>query len=937
MMWFRGDSLIAGGDYFPNLVPYRGISKYFGIWSEEGLGGTYQPFQSIPYITFLAILNLLGTPMFIIQRILFYLLFAFSGVSMYYLAVILLGTKNKIIPVLSALLYMFNPWALVLIWSVHYTMSIGMIFAYSFFPLMLAVVSKGLKEKKGLRYIAYASLLITLVSVAGYSNPIVVILQWVLITFYIIFYTITERRDTRHVLKFAFLFMSIWLLLNAFWILPFLPLTRLYYSVSGYKAMINVNEIDAFRTQGGPLFDVLRLSGYWTSQVRVAGDPIIQWAPSYSSPLLTSLNLLLPLLAFVPILLRPKDKNVFFFTLLAVLSMFFMKGSNAPLGEFTESIFIKTGLIIPFRNPYHKFGFYVALSYSFLMAYALGETFHRLSNVNLHSIRPLRKIDILTVSHFKSMVPITCVFLLVGLFVWPFWTGDVIHTGGKVIPSARVKVPNYYLEAASWLDSQEGDFYIYSLPLKRHLYAPYWWNNGSEGYLGEDPALTIFSKPIIHLGSNANGFADHVAELIVNNRTSNVGELLSLLDAKYILLHKDTDIVFTNGGYAITSTFDNLQKILDHSKDLVLEREFSELVFYRNLKWRPNRVNTPYNIVTVNGSTDDLFNLIVVVADRFYLDKSLFFASEQLSPFQTGLVTNYQDNIMIPNKIINITVFDGRANPFEWSSLENGTYFAGYYTDWKDAIRTDGQEEQDTLSFPYSISCPYEFPTFSLGKWAGLDATVVFMKTGSEPLIINRIDVNGKIAIYDHVNHNIGLWWETDWMGMTTKQITYPIIIPPYQRAIIQIDHLARLGDEVALHYFALNTSATVYRKNSDPDVIPQKINPTTYIAHVNTTRPFFIMLSQTFHESWIALVNGERVPDQYHFVANGYANAWYINKTGSYTITLEFWPQKLFYIGSAISLTAVVLCLTYLTYDYAKNKSIRNRIRSVLTRKKKR
>ena len=910
IMWFRGNALIAGGDYFPDLEPYRGISKYFYIWSEEGLGGTYQPFQLIPYKTFLAILNLLDTPIFIIQRILLYLLFAFSGISMYYLAVILLGTKNKIVPLLSALFYMFNPWALVLIWSVHYTMSIGMIFAYSFFPLMLAVVAKGLKEKKGLKYIAYTSPLITLVSVAGYSNPIIAVLQWTLIAFYFIFHTITERRDARHVLKFAFMFFSTWLLLNAFWILPFLPLTRLYYSVSGYGPLINVRDIDAFRASGRPLFDVLRLSGYWTLQGRVASDSIIHWAPSYSSPL-ASLSLLLPLLAFVPILLKRKDKNVLFFTFLAILSIFFMKGSNAPLGEFTESFFIKTGLIVPFRNPYHKFGFYVALSYSFLIAYALGETFRRLANINQFSIKRLKKINILTLSHFKGVVPIACIFLLVGLYVWPFWTGDVVHPGGKVIPSARVKIPNYYFEAASWLDSQEDDFNIYSLPLKTHVYAAYWWNNGSEGYLGEDPALTIFSKPIIHLGSNAYGLAGRIAELIVNNRTSGVGELLSLLNAKYVLLHNDTDIVFTNGGYAIIPPSDNFQNILEHSNDLILERKFGELTFYRNLRWRPNQVNLLSNIVTVNGSTNDLFNFIVGVADKFSLNESLFFSSEQLSPFQTAFVTNYEDSVIISSKIVNITVYDGRENPFKWSSLENETYAARYYSEWKNVIRMDGQEEQDTLSFSSPSVCPYKFPAFSPDKWAGYNSTLVFMKTGNKPLIINRIDVNGKLA-----TDIPGVWWETDWMGMTTKLITYPIIIPPYEKAIIQINHRT---DDVALHYFDPSASAKVYERNDDPDVMSQKNNPTKYIAHVNTTRPFFIMLSQTFHESWTAFVDGERISDQYHFIANGYANAWYINKTGTYTITLEFWPQNLFYIGSAISITPLILCAIYISKDKIK------------------
>lgn len=69
--------------------------------------------------------------------------------------------------------------------------------------------------------------------------------------------------------------------------------------------------------------------------------------------------------------------------------------------------------------------------------------------------------------------------------------------------------------------------------------------------------------------------------------------------------------------------------------------------------------------------------------------------------------------------------------------------------------------------------------------------------------------------------------------------------------------------------------------------------------------------------KNWIAYVNGKQIHNEYHFIANGYANAWYINKTGTYTITLEFWPQKLFYIGAAISITTITLSTLYI----AKNK----------------
>lgn len=85
---------------------------------------------------------------------------------------------------------------------------------------------------------------------------------------------------------------------------------------------------------------------------------------------------------------------------------------------------------------------------------------------------------------------------------------------------------------------------------------------------------------------------------------------------------------------------------------------------------------------------------------------------------------------------------------------------------------------------------------------------------------------------------------------------------------------------------------------------------------------------SESYHKDWIAYVDGREVES--HLMANGYANAWYMNKTDTFEIILNFLPQKLFYIGSAISLTTFIFCVFYISKDkievlhsrYAKKKS---------------
>ena len=92
-------------------------------------------------------------------------------------------------------------------------------------------------------------------------------------------------------------------------------------------------------------------------------------------------------------------------------------------------------------------------------------------------------------------------------------------------------------------------------------------------------------------------------------------------------------------------------------------------------------------------------------------------------------------------------------------------------------------------------------------------------------------------------------------------------------------------------------------------------------------------------NEKVSGLINGfspfsspDRVRDEYHYKLDGFLNAWYVdtedlcvkqqrctkNADGSYDLemTIEFWPQRWFYLGLIISGTTLVSCLSYLAFD---------------------
>ncbi len=77
-------------------------------------------------------------------------------------------------------------------------------------------------------------------------------------------------------------------------------------------------------------------------------------------------------------------------------------------------------------------------------------------------------------------------------------------------------------------------------------------------------------------------------------------------------------------------------------------------------------------------------------------------------------------------------------------------------------------------------------------------------------------------------------------------------------------------------------------------------------------------MISSLFTPTKFSSWGEKPIADDRHYLVNGYANSWYIepddvNGTENYELIVEFFPQRLFYIGLAVSLTTLLGCLGYL------------------------
>ena len=156
-----------------------------------------------------------------------------------------------------------------------------------------------------------------------------------------------------------------------------------------------------------------------------------------------------------------------------------------------------------------------------------------------------------------------------------------------------------------------------------------------------------------------------------------------------------------------------------------------------------------------------------------------------------------------------------------------------------------------------------------------------------------------------------------------------------------------------------LPSSEQVYH----PQISFKKINPTKYKVKIeNAAQPFFLVFSESYHPQWKAYLdknfNSEQIAyynstnvkefrheqkfslrdisylfakplkENNHFIANGYANAWYIDPKGvdaagdgKFIVTLYFWQQILFYLGLMISGLILVGCVGYSIWEWRRMK----------------
>lgn len=513
IIWFKNGLIIGGGE---EGLPFYNSSKTFNlsthVWIEYETGASVLGWLSKSPIIYLSFLSeKVGISSFFFQLILFYILMEIALLCVYLLTLTLLRSYkfNKVIAFVSAIFYLFNPYAISQVWGRGIY---AQYFSFSLFPFALLLFSIGLKRKKYIYGILIALSSVILATAYGFITSVMV--YWVLLSSYLI-YVIFIDKQKFNIAFFGIKFFSftfiLWGLVNSWWLIPLLSSAKNVYSASISDPGENLGTLIGVSRNFTPDI-IIRLL-----QRTFFFDPSA-FSPIYSTFIFQLISFIPPFFVVVGLVNTIKNsqlENFRFFVLLFILGLVISLGANPPLGWLFVWVFKNFPILQAFRNPFEKFGLVYVLGYVPLFALGL--------------------ISFLDSKKFKNSGIFLVLILTCGVFAWPMWTGRVIAGPDKKIGLA---IPSYYSNFQKWLNSQEYNYRLFMTPLWSGDGAFYQWNGGGR-YQGGDPMVFILDQPVISSSAQTPFIYDFVTSIRKYMQRVDVTPALSLLRAKFLINRKD--------------------------------------------------------------------------------------------------------------------------------------------------------------------------------------------------------------------------------------------------------------------------------------------------------------------------------------------------------------------------------------------------------------
>jgi len=637
---------------------------------------------------------------------------------------------------------------------------------------------------------------------------------------------------------------------------------------------------------------------------------------------------LLWIIAFFSIFLvkNRKERNIIYLCILGFVSfMFLAKGPNPPFGEIYKFLL--------FNVPIFKI--YRTTSMSVIGATIFFSIMLTMSLFYLQKISKKILLFILVI-HMIVFAPI-------------YFGARLITFEEKGQIKKGYSIPDEYYQMGNKLDNIKEDIKILSLPLDDSYTYKDW------PYMGQSIMGWITKKPYIH-GQVAGypGFTDNLILQRMNTKEAcfwtainNIGYILNekdsriadyslskfnfsalkILENTYFKLDKVNSDCFLPHIYAATDTF-----LFEGEKNSI-----SDVVRFINNKQNiAIKLNTPTNkkkninkteqiiIEAYPKETSDLSDNVItkkVFSDLSNLPPLNFWTYSFNAPIEGNyeMVVDDNGNINKELKVLKKGTNTVKVPVIKFKSLIDSDLLSAFKDD-KKAVNFLQETKDWQGENIYLLSLKYKAHT-----------------PGNMMVTIEEMErhFNGRLPD-NFLNATL---FSQELPSQKPGDYTYQAIVKTDINAQSATIKLQRLAGGTIIESFDIQKVSQpkvffTILKNEEkitPNITFRKINPTKYIVNVkNAKAPYNLVFSESFSPDWKAYIQKCETPCSFfqewnlapisedkHVVINGFANGWNISpqdtkgKT-SYTIVIEYWPQRLLYIGVIISFLTLTALLCF-------------------------
>lgn len=962
--WFIPGHVITGGDLdFPIFPINRFIERLF-VWNPIIRAGTSEAhnFTTLFFTGVEAFFNLFTPNAILVEKFTFVAWYTGMGFAILFAINTIFGNKRYILKLAAIIFWLFNFYQ-IYAWEIF---RLDEIAALAALPPIIALYVAGLQKKVSVKKVIIALIPLSFIASSIATNPTVALpIPFAFIIFFIVA-LLLKKTSLKYAFKFSTAFAAVILLLNTYWILPFIQKVH-SESLATQQAKESIYKADdmlKWTTANNSFLNITRSYGDVFLYDGYAGDPYLPFFETYKhSRVLEGLSFLLPMLAFLG-LASSTSYEAAFFGFLALFALWFSKGPHEPFGNIYLFLRQHIPVFWTIRAPWQKFSVLTTLSYTVLAALFVENIYFvtkKIFSKNNRKLQPTTNNQQLLVKLFKReylpiaisvLPPIVTVFYMQG-----FIKGGQFPRPGeqKVMPPYYSQIPNYVQETFNWLNSQEGEFKILMLPEeKANIYT---WGYGAPKAI----EFNYSNKPILFQQYGEGSYTPHpidkrTAEIyraIYSGSGETAIDLMQNLGVKYLLQRNDfrhdfygdndspafikeklstitgIELAKTFGEWDIYQLTQNPKPLFYQTQNLFLTSPQASYYDLYSLGYKTGTTtsvnkrvkdNTPgiYGVEPIiekdnKGKINIAFNTQFVEPGIYngYINGE-FYQQYNIEPQQKTTVKMPFEELAVTNNSLNL---ETQRKNLMGASIRLENFTPNEYSYYKISFDYKFSSNNDPKLYIYETNEPQADVVLKPNPQTG--DTEFFTSTGKGDLIVlNFVDL-----VADDNWHNKEVFIEPN---AGTKALGILILNEPRWGSITQTnEELAQqelkninIGGFVKSELIlkAVTNSEQGAQATKYTPLIAQRINSTKYKLNLpSTSEPYWLVFSQNYDNGWKLVVNGKAVKPEEHISANGYANAWKVEQGGK--AVLEFWPQRLFYYGLIITIgtlvgLAVFICL---------------------------